>query len=84
MDKIQLNTDIRECTWLEEEQVWELTLQHLMTGVGDLSEHDRAQKIQQHGRESVYVSEEKIRAKVVISGVGGFVGSVTDGLIDHD
>jgi hypothetical protein len=78
MDKIQLNTDVRECTWLEEEQVWEVTLQHLMTGVGDLSEYERSQKIQEHGRESVYVSEEKIRAKVLISGVGGLVCTFTD------
>ena len=73
MDKIQLDTDVRECKWLDSEQVWEVTLQHLMTGVGDLSEYDRSQKIQEHGRESVYVSEEKIRAKVLISSVGGLV-----------
>ncbi|KAN0117589.1 FAD/NAD(P)-binding domain containing protein [Hyaloscypha variabilis] len=73
MDKIQLNTDVRECKWLDNEQVWEVTLQHLMTGVGDLSEYERSQKIQEHGRESVYVSEEKIRAKVLISSVGGLV-----------
>ncbi len=75
MDKIQLNTDVRECKWLEEEQVWEVTLQHLMTGVGDLSEYERSQKIKEHGRESVYVSEEKIRAKVLVSSVGGLVCS---------
>lgn len=73
VDKIQLNTDIRECRWLESEQVWELTLEHLMTGMGDLSEYDRAQKITKDGRETVYVSEEKIRAKVVVSCVGGLV-----------
>jgi hypothetical protein len=77
MDKIQLNTDVRECKWLEEEQVWEVKLQHLMTGVGDLSEHERSQKIQEHGREFVYVSEETIRAKVLISSVGGLVCIVT-------
>jgi hypothetical protein len=78
MDKIQLNMDVRECTWLEEEQVWEVTLQHLMTGVGDLSEYERSQKIQEQGPESVYVSEEKIRAKVLISGVGGLVCFIPD------
>jgi hypothetical protein len=76
MDKIQLNTDVRECKWLEEEQVWEITLQHLLTGVGDLSEYERAQKIREQGRESVYVSEERIRAKVLISSVGGLVCSI--------
>lgn len=58
---------------MESEQVWELTLEHLMTGVGDLSEYDRAAKIRENGRESVHVSEEKIRAKVVVSCVGGLV-----------
>jgi len=76
MDKIQLNTDVRECKWLEEEQVWEITLQHLLTRVGDLSEYERAQKIREQGRESVYVSEERIRAKVLISSVGGLVCSI--------
>jgi len=73
IDKIQLNTDVRECKWLESEQVWELRLQHLMTGVGDLSEYDRSQKILREGSEAVYVSEEVIRAKVVVSCVGGLV-----------
>jgi cation diffusion facilitator CzcD-associated flavoprotein CzcO len=41
--------------------------------VGDLSEYDRARKIREYGRESVYVFEEKIRAKVLVSGVGGLV-----------
>lgn len=73
MDKIQCNTDVRECVWLEAEQVWEVTLQHLMSEAGDLSEHERSQKIRDHGRESVYVAEEKIRAKVLVSSVGGLV-----------
>lgn len=50
-----------------------MTLQHLVAGAGDLSEHDRAQKIQDQGSASVYVYQEKIRAKVLISGVGGLV-----------
>ncbi|KAF4632931.1 hypothetical protein G7Y89_g5190 [Cudoniella acicularis] len=73
IDKIQLNTEVRECKWLESEQVWEVTLQHLVTGVGDLSEYDRAQKIKEQGSQSVFVAQEKIRAKIVISGVGGLV-----------
>ncbi|CAL3963788.1 hypothetical protein PZA11_001301 [Diplocarpon coronariae] len=73
VDKIQLNTDVRECQWLEMENIWEITLQHLVTAVGDLSEHDRAAKIRQFGRESVYVSQEKIRCKVLVSSVGGLV-----------
>lgn len=44
-----------------------------MTGVGDLSEYDRGQKIKYNGPKSVYVTEEKIRAKILISAVGGLV-----------
>jgi cation diffusion facilitator CzcD-associated flavoprotein CzcO len=44
-----------------------------MAGVGDLSEYDRAQKITKDGPGSVYVTEEKIRAKILISAVGGLV-----------
>jgi len=73
VDKVQLNTDVRECKWLESEQVWELTLQHLIAGAGDLSEYDRARKIESEGPSSVYVQTEVIRAKIVVSGVGGLV-----------
>lgn len=64
---------MRECKWLETEKVWEITIQHLEVGVGDLSEWDRAQKIKREGTAGVYVSEEKIRAKVLISAVGALV-----------
>lgn len=73
VDKIQLNTDVREVKWLESDQVWELTLQHLVAGVGDLSEYDRARKIEAEGPVSVYMQTEIVRAKVVVSGVGGLV-----------
>jgi cation diffusion facilitator CzcD-associated flavoprotein CzcO len=53
--------------------VWELTLQHLVSGVGDLSEYDRAQKIKGEGVNTVYVHQEVVRAKVVVSAVGGLV-----------
>lgn len=73
VDKIQLNTDVRECKWLETEQVWEATLQHLVIGAGDLSEYDRAQRIKDHGWDSVYAFQEKIRVKILISAVGALV-----------
>ena len=50
-----------------------MTLQHLVSGAGDLSEYDRAQKIRDQGAETVYVSQEKVRAKILISAVGGLV-----------
>ncbi|TAQ89444.1 hypothetical protein B7494_g2205 [Chlorociboria aeruginascens] len=73
VDKIQLNTDVRECRFLESEEVWEIKLQHLVAGAGDLSEYDRAQKIRKEGPGSVYVYEETVRAKVLVSAVGGLV-----------
>lgn len=42
-------------------------------GSGDLSESQRRQKIQDEGPSSVYLREEKVRAKIVISGVGALV-----------
>jgi cation diffusion facilitator CzcD-associated flavoprotein CzcO len=44
-----------------------------MVGAGDLSEYDRAQKIKTQGPESVYIVQETVRAKVVVSAVGGLV-----------
>ncbi|RKF76751.1 Baeyer-Villiger monooxygenase [Golovinomyces cichoracearum] len=70
VDKIQLNTDVRECRWLESEQIWELTLWHFANKAGDLSEYDRSQKIRDAGHESVYSFEEKIRARVLVSAIG--------------
>lgn len=68
-----MNTDVRECTWLEAEQVWEVKLQHLVSGAGDLSEHDRSSKVREEGAQSVYVSHETVRCKVLVSAVGGLV-----------
>lgn len=68
-----MNTDVREARWLEEAQLWEVTLQHLLHGVGDLSEHDRVQRIKDHGLGAVYMSEEKVRTRVLVSAVGGLV-----------
>ncbi|KAF7936424.1 uncharacterized protein EAE98_002643 [Botrytis deweyae] len=73
VDKIQVNTDAKEARWLENEQVWEVTLQHLMVGAGDLSEEDRALKVKKQGHSAVYTYEEKIRCKILISAVGGLV-----------
>ncbi|KAF2433927.1 FAD/NAD(P)-binding domain-containing protein [Tothia fuscella] len=72
-DKIELNTDVSHCRWLEEEEQWEITLHHLRPGVGDLSSKDRAKKAKEEGEENVWISKEILRAKVVISAVGGLV-----------
>lgn len=61
------------CKWLKEEEVWEITLNHMVAGAGDLSSKDRKRKIEKEGEKSVWVSTETIRAKVLISAVGGLV-----------
>lgn len=45
----------------------------MVPGTGDLSLHDRNQKIAKHGEHAVYLKTEIIRAKIVISAVGGLV-----------
>ena len=72
-DKIQLNTDVSEMRWLESEQKWELTLAYMAGDAGDLSAKERQQRIESRGEEAVYLRKEKIRAKVVVSAVGGLV-----------
>jgi cation diffusion facilitator CzcD-associated flavoprotein CzcO len=41
--------------------------------MGDLSAFDRQQKVEQHGHDVVYASQENIKAKIVVSAVGGLV-----------
>ena len=45
----------------------------MVPGTGELSEKERQQRMADHGRESVYLRKEKVRAKVLISAVGGLV-----------
>ena len=73
VDKIQLNTDVNEARWLEDEEEWEVTLTHMRPGAGDLSEHDRRNMVKQHGAEYVHLRREVVRAKILASAVGGLV-----------
>jgi cation diffusion facilitator CzcD-associated flavoprotein CzcO len=50
-----------------------LTLQHLASGVGDLSAHDKELRVKEQGAGSVYVNQEVVRAKIVVSAIGGLV-----------
>lgn len=72
-DKIQLNTDVEECRWLEDEKVWEVTLRHLVAGMGDLGSKDRQRVLAERGESFVFSATEVVRAKMVISAVGGLV-----------
>ncbi|KAI9841320.1 MAG: hypothetical protein M1838_003615 [Thelocarpon superellum] len=72
-DKIQLNTNVAEARWLEEEEQWELTLEHMRAYTGDLSAADRQKLIAERGDDYVYVGKETIRAKVLATAVGALV-----------
>ncbi|KAF1946136.1 FAD/NAD(P)-binding domain-containing protein [Clathrospora elynae] len=72
-DKFELNTDIDECRWLEHEQLWQVTLRRMVSGMGDLSAKERQKIVQENGEHAVYSETEVVRAKVVVSCVGGLV-----------
>lgn len=72
-DKIQLNTEVAELRYLKDEELWEIKLQHLVAGSGDLTSKQRQHRIEDEGLKSVVLREEIIRAKVVCSAAGGLV-----------
>jgi cation diffusion facilitator CzcD-associated flavoprotein CzcO len=72
-DKIQVNTDVTEMRWLEEEELWEMVLTHMVPGTGDMSRRERQDLVEQKGPPSVYLRQEIVRAKIVLSGAGAFV-----------
>ncbi|KAJ5934693.1 hypothetical protein N7466_004240 [Penicillium verhagenii] len=73
VDKIQFHTDVKELRWVEEDEEWEVILSHLVPGTGDLSQHERDQLAEKEGLHRVYIKTEMVRAKIVVSGVGGLV-----------
>ncbi|KAL1792071.1 hypothetical protein ACET3X_009822 [Alternaria dauci] len=72
-DKFELNTDIESCRWLEDEQLWEVTLRRMVAGMGDLSSKERMKIAQEKGEHTVYSETEIVKSKVVLSCVGGLV-----------
>jgi hypothetical protein len=64
---IQLNTDVTEMRWTEDDAQWEVELQHLVPSAGDLSTRDREEKSRKSGRESIFLRKEIVRAKAVVS-----------------
>jgi cation diffusion facilitator CzcD-associated flavoprotein CzcO len=73
MDKFELNTDIQECQWLEDEQLWKVSIRRMASGMGDLSAKDRTKVVEERGESAVYSDTEIIKAKVVVSCAGGLV-----------
>jgi NAD(P)-binding Rossmann-like domain len=82
-DKIELNTDVIGAKWLEDEEEWEVTLQHLVSGTGDLSLRDRGNRVQEKGAFSVYSSQEVVRCKILISAAGALVSPLRATLSSH-
>lgn len=72
-DKFELNTNIEQCKWLEDEQLWEVTLRRMVAGMGDLSTKDRQKVVNEKGEAAVYSETEVVKAKVLVSCVGGLV-----------
>ncbi|KAI9727558.1 MAG: hypothetical protein M1828_006500 [Chrysothrix sp. TS-e1954] len=72
-DKIQCNTDIEGCNWVESDKCWEVHLRHMTPGSGDLSVKERKKKMEREGESSVFTGRETVRAKIVVSCVGGLV-----------
>ncbi|KAF1972879.1 FAD/NAD(P)-binding domain-containing protein [Bimuria novae-zelandiae CBS 107.79] len=72
-DKFELNTDVEQCTWLEDERLWEIRLRRMVVGMGYLSGKDRAKIVKEKGEAAVYSETEIVRAKVVVSCVGALV-----------
>ena len=72
-EKFRFNTDVTDCKWLEDERLWFITVKYLLPGKGDLGQKDRAKLLQEQGESAVYFGEEKIKAKIVVSCVGGLV-----------
>jgi predicted flavoprotein YhiN len=72
-DKIELDTEVLGAKWISSEEVWEVKLQHLVKGTGDLCTSDREKRVKELGEFSVFSSEETVRCKIFISAVGGLV-----------
>lgn len=73
VDKIECDTDVKHLRWIEEDEEWEVTLSHLVPGTGDLSNFERQELVEKEGSHRVHIATEVVRAKIVVSGVGGLV-----------
>ena len=72
-DKIQLNSEVKEARWDNDEEVWVMTIYNMISGFGDLSSHERELRVKENGYRSVYIGSEIVKAKCLISAVGGLV-----------
>ena len=70
LDKIQFNTEVTRLQWDESKEEWEVTLRYLAAGLGHLTAREREIRCAERGDAALYLSEERVRAKIVISAVG--------------
>jgi cation diffusion facilitator CzcD-associated flavoprotein CzcO len=73
LDKIQLDTGVTGIKWIEEDEEWEVTLEHMAAGAGEMTSKERAKLAVEKGSQAVCVKTEIVRAKVVCSAVGGLI-----------
>lgn len=73
LDKIQMDTSVKVMRWIEQDEEWELVLEHLAPGIGDLSTAERRKIEQEQGPKAAVFKTEIVRAKIVCSAVGGLV-----------
>ncbi|KAI9743463.1 MAG: hypothetical protein M1818_002775 [Claussenomyces sp. TS43310] len=69
----QLNTEVSDARWLEDRQIWEVSVTKLVPKTGDISEAERRTKIRRQGYSSVYLEKEVVYAKILISCAGELV-----------
>ena len=73
LDKIQTDTSIKSIRWLDDDEEWEIILDHLAPGIGDMASHEREAVENEKGIAAAVLRTETIRAKIVVSAVGGLV-----------
>lgn len=73
LDKIQLDTSVKSVRWLDDVEEWEVVLEHLAPGIGDLATSERKTLEKEKGVDSTVLRTETVRARVVVSAVGGLV-----------
>ena len=55
IDKVQLNVDVSELRYADEDNEWEILLTYLAPGFGDLSGRQRQEYVKTHGEKSAYL-----------------------------
>ncbi|KAJ9606787.1 hypothetical protein H2200_008796 [Cladophialophora chaetospira] len=73
LDKLQFDTSVKGMRWLADVEEWEVELDYLAPGVGDLSTRERQEWEKEKGVNTAVLRTETIRAKIVCSAVGGLV-----------